>query len=102
MHSRQIVVEISPGKLALRSEDYNIGQSEEVLPVSYTDETVRIGFNASYLADFLSRSDRKQVRFLFKNGESAAELQPDTGAEKADFRYVVMPMKIQEASSTVP
>jgi DNA polymerase III subunit beta len=102
MHSRQIVVEISPGQLALRSEDYNIGQSEEVLPASYTDETVRIGFNASYLADFLSRSDRKQVRFLFKNGESAAELQPDTGAEKADFRYVVMPMKIQKAPSTAP
>lgn len=99
-HSRQIVIEISSGQLALRSEDYNIGKSEEVLPVSYTDEAVRIGFNASYLTDFLSRSDRKQVRFLFKNGESAAELQPEAGAEKADFRYVVMPMKIQEAPSS--
>lgn len=98
-HSRRIVVEISPGQLALRSENYNIGQSEEVLPVNYTDETLRIGFNASYLADFLSRSEHEQVRFLFKDGNCAAELQPEMGARKADFRYVVMPMMIHEPST---
>ncbi|MGH9656442.1 MAG: DNA polymerase III subunit beta [Bryobacteraceae bacterium] len=96
--TRCMVVEVSPGQLALQAEDSNVGRSEEVLPVAYTDEPVRIGFNASYLTDFLSHSEHGQVRFLFKDGSSAAELQPEEGSGNFDYRYVVMPMRVPSSA----
>lgn len=94
--TRCVVVEVSQGQLALRAEDSNVGESEEVLPVTYNDEPVRIGFNGSYLADFLARADHELVQFLFQNGSSAAELRPGTSAGSAEYRYIVMPMAIRE------
>lgn len=92
-------MEVSAGQLALQAEDSNVGRSEEVLPVAYTGQPVRIGFNASYLTDFLSRSEHKQVRFLFKDGSSATELQPERDSGSSDYRYVVMPMRIGQTCS---
>ncbi|MGH9440439.1 MAG: hypothetical protein ACRD22_21905, partial [Terriglobia bacterium] len=100
-HTRCIVVDVSPGQLVLQAEDSNVGRSEEVLPVAYTGEPARIGFNAFYLADFLSRSEYGQVRFLFKDGSSAAELQPETESGDLHCRYVVMPMKVP-LSTVIP
>lgn len=92
--TRCVVIEISPGQLSLRAEDTDVGQSEEVLPIAYNDEPVRIGFNASYLTDFLSCSEHSQVRFLFKDGNSAGELQPEIPHGCPEYRYVVMPMRV--------
>ncbi len=96
--TRCIVIEVSPGRLALHAEESNIGESDEVLPVVYNGEPVRIGFNASYLCDFLARTEHRSIRFSFRNGASAAELQPDL-PEAGDYRYVVMPMAIREESA---
>ncbi len=96
--TRCIAIEVSPGRLALHAEESNIGESEEVLPVAYDGEPVRIGFNASYLCDFLARTEHRSIRFSFRNGASAAELQPDV-PDAGAYRYVVMPMAIREESA---
>ena len=54
---------------------------------------MEIGFNASYLLEFLRASSEERVTFHFKDPHSAGELRPaGDGAEK--YRYVVMPMRI--------
>lgn len=91
--TRAVVIDVSEGQFTLRAEESNIGDSEEVLPVAYEGDPVRLGFNSSYLADFLARTEHQNVRFLFRDEASAAELQPDTSTN-GTYRYVVMPMRI--------
>lgn len=71
-----------------------MGESEESMPVAYSGPLARIGFNVSYLADFLSRTEEKTIRLLFNNADSATEWQPVTAAAVPDFRYIVMPMRV--------
>jgi len=96
--TRCIVVDISPGQFVLQAQESNIGESEEVIPVAYEGDQVRIGFNSSYLSEFLARAEHRHIRLLFSDGRSAAELQPDA-PEASGYRYVVMPMSIREGSA---
>lgn len=92
--TRCVVVEVSTNQVCVRAQDAAIGESEESIPVTYSGNATRIGFNAAYLADFLNRVEQQSVRFSFKDGDSAAEWQPWSETEAPDFRYVVMPMRI--------
>ena len=64
--TRCIVVEVSQGQMMLRAEDGNIGDSEAILPIAYADGTVRIGCNASYLADFWRAPNRNMSNSCFR------------------------------------
>jgi DNA polymerase-3 subunit beta len=92
--SRCVVVEVSANQLTVRAKDTVSGESEEALPITYSGETAHIGFNVSYLADFLNRAEQNEIRFLFNNADGATEWQPVTGAPAPDFRYIVMPMRV--------
>lgn len=92
--TRCVVVEMSTNQLTIRAQDANVGESEESMAVTYAGESARIGFNAAYLADFLSRAEQQNVRLLFNNADAATEWQPVVEAAEPDFRYVVMPMRI--------
>ncbi|MBV9084546.1 MAG: DNA polymerase III subunit beta, partial [Acidobacteriaceae bacterium] len=92
--TRCVVVEVSTNQLRVRAQDGAVGESEESLVVSYAGEPARIGFNAADLADFLNRAEHQDVRFLFKNADTATEWQPASDAAALEFRYVVMPMRI--------
>lgn len=92
--TRCVVVEVSTNQLCVRAQDTAVAESEESLVISYSGEPARIGFNAAYLADFLHRTEHHNVRFLFNNADTATEWQPGSDAATSDFRYVVMPMRI--------
>lgn len=92
--TRCVVVEVSTNQICIRAQEVAVGESEESLPISYAGEVARIGFNAAYLADFLNRAEHCDVRLLFNSADTATEWQPATEAGEPDFRYVVMPMRI--------
>ncbi len=92
--TRCVVVEVSTNQLCVRAQDAAVGESEEALEALYAGEAMRIGFNAVYLADFLNRAEHQNVRLLFNNADTATEWQPASDAATPDFRYVVMPMRI--------
>lgn len=92
--TRCVVVEVSTNQLCVRARDAAVGESEEALEATYAGEAMRIGFNAAYLADFLNRAEHQNVRLLFNNADTATEWQPANDAAAPDFRYVVMPMRI--------
>ncbi|MBI4873946.1 MAG: DNA polymerase III subunit beta, partial [Acidobacteria bacterium] len=48
---------------------------------------------AQYLFDFLRAVSEEDVRFYFKDSQSAGELRPGPTADYT-YRYVVMPMRI--------
>jgi DNA polymerase-3 subunit beta len=91
--SHAIRVKLEPGKLVISASSSDMGESEEELEASYEGEPVVIGFNAEYLLQFLGAVGEDQVVLEFKDEASAAQLRPVNGSG-AQYRYVVMPMRI--------
>ena len=54
---------------------------------------MEIGFNAQYLLDFLGVAGSDAVSLELKDHESQGMLRPQ-GEAAADYRYVVMPMRL--------
>ncbi|HTC36824.1 MAG TPA: DNA polymerase III subunit beta [Bryobacteraceae bacterium] len=93
--SRAVRMRVQEGELHIHSSLSETGESEESLPVEYDGASVEIGFNASYLLDFLRASSEAKVTFHFKDPNSAGELRPAVNGEAGyKYRYVVMPMRI--------
>lgn len=88
-----IRVRLEAGKLVLQASSSDLGESEEELEVSYDGAAVVIGFNAVYLEEFLHAVEEEAVVLEFKDESSAAQLRPVASAG-AQYRYVVMPMRI--------
>ena len=95
--SHAVRVNVGGGELKVHSSQADTGESEDSIPVDYNGAAVEIGFNATYVLDFLKACPESKVAFLFKDAASAGELRPE-GADDTplgyDYRYVIMPMRI--------
>ena len=81
------------GENTLRISSSNTEQEEaqEELDIVYSGEALDIGFNVSYLVDVLNNLTTDEVECALGDGNSSALF---TLKDKADFKYVVMPMRI--------
>jgi DNA polymerase-3 subunit beta len=92
--SRAIRVQFTNGEVRVYSSSVETGESEESVPSEYSGPEIEIGFNATYLLDFLRAISQESVTFELKDQKSAGEMRP-LGENVADqYRYVVMPMRI--------
>jgi DNA polymerase-3 subunit beta len=93
--SRAIRMQLFPGEVKVRAASTDTGESEETLPIEYDGPQVDIGFNAQYMLEFLRAVNSDEVRFLFRDPQSAGELQPIAPEGSTEnYRYVIMPMRI--------
>jgi DNA polymerase-3 subunit beta len=92
--SRAIRVQFAEGEIRVFSSSVETGESEESVPSEYHGPELEIGFNASYLLDFLRAIPQDKVAFALKDQKSAGEMQPSAEVLKDKYRYVVMPMRI--------
>lgn len=92
--SRAVKIRFCDGEAVIHSSLSESGESEESLPVDYSGPTTEIGFNATYLLEFLRATQEQSVQFHFKDAQSAGELTPSDGEGGYRYRYVVMPMRI--------
>ncbi|MGB6903836.1 MAG: DNA polymerase III subunit beta, partial [Acidobacteriaceae bacterium] len=54
-----------------------------------------VGFNSSYLIDFLKAiGNEGEVRLEFKDAQSAGQIRPEDGSDEYKYRYIIMPMRI--------
>ncbi len=88
-----VKLEINKGSLTVTSQNPDLGEAKEEVPIEYAGEPLKIGFNARYVLDVLAVLRSKDVSF-----ELADDLSPGVlrGAEEVDqgFTAVVMPMRI--------
>lgn len=89
--SHLVRLSVSKGTVKLASSDM-MGESEEDIPTEDAGSLLEIGFNGTYLLDFLRSVSDEQVRFLFNDPQCAGEFRP--AAANEDHRYVVMPMRV--------
>ena len=92
--SRAIKIRFADDEATIHSSLSESGESEESLAVDYGGPTTEIGFNATYLLEFLRAVGEPRVRFHFKDPQSAGELTPAGEDLNYRYRYVVMPMRI--------
>ena len=88
-----VKLDLSKGVLRVLSQNPDLGDAKEDVPVEYEGEPLKIGFNARYLTEVLAVIQSGDVQL-----ELADDLSPGVlrGAEEADqgFTAVVMPMRI--------
>jgi DNA polymerase-3 subunit beta len=91
--SHTIRLHLVPGSLHISAQTAEEGEARETVTTEYSGDEIEIGFNASYLQDFLNVISDGVVSFEFKDGNSQALLRPASD-DGYDYKYVVMPMRL--------
>jgi DNA polymerase-3 subunit beta len=82
---------IEPGTLRIASNNAEQEEAVDELDIDYGGDAIEIGFNVTYLIDALANMGQDMVKLELQDGNSSALL---TIPEDANFKYVVMPMRI--------
>ena len=82
---------LSDGSLKIICSNTEQEEAQEELDVAYKGDSLDIGFNVGYLLDVLNHLDVSEVLCGLGDANSSALI---TVPDKADFKYVVMPMRI--------
>ena len=93
--SNAIRMRVEKNELKISSSNTETGESEDSIETAYTGDPMMIGFNSQYLLEFLKVVGSGDVRFEFKDAQTAGQLRPDEAADSEyRYRYIVMPMRI--------
>ena len=86
---------IEQNELKVSSSSTEAGESEDTIETPYTFDAIVVGFNSSYLIDFLKAIGLEgEVRLEFKDAQSAGQIRPEDGSDEYKYRYIIMPMRI--------
>ncbi|QTD45360.1 DNA polymerase III subunit beta [Ottowia testudinis] len=81
-----------PGTLRVASSNAEQEEAVDELDIDYGGDEIEIGFNVTYLIDALANmSQQEMVRIELQDANSSALV---TLPDDANFKYVVMPMRI--------
>jgi len=93
--SGAIKIRLEQNELKLSAQSTDAGESEDIIETPYNYDPLIVGFNSSYLVDFLRAiGDTSEVRLEFKDAQSAGQMRPEDGNEETRYRYILMPMRI--------
>ncbi len=88
-----VKLELAKGTLRALSQNPDLGEAREQIPVEYQGEPLKIGFNARYLMDVLQVLSSDDVLLELADDLSPGILRP-VGEAAAQYTAVVMPMRI--------
>ncbi|MES2636036.1 MAG: DNA polymerase III subunit beta [Pseudomonadota bacterium] len=88
---RGIRMVLSNHNLKLISTNTEQEEAEEELEIDYTQDGLDIGFNVTYLIDVLNNVSDETINFSFADANSSCLI---TVPNDANYKYVVMPMRI--------
>jgi len=87
-------------KLAISNEGIEIsasspeyGEAKESIEKEYKGEPIAIGFNSTYMLDFLGAAADGPISIELKDEQSAGQMRP-LADESYRYRYIIMPMRI--------
>jgi DNA polymerase-3 subunit beta len=93
--SGAIKMRLEQNEMKVSSSSTDSGESEDTIETPYSFDPLVVGFNSSYLIDFLKAiGNEGEVRLEFKDAQSAGQLRPEDGDEDYRYRYIIMPMRI--------
>jgi DNA polymerase III subunit beta len=93
--SGAIRLRLESNELKISSQSTESGESEDTIDTPYAGDPIVVGFNSSYIIDFLkSLGNEGEVRLEFKDSQSAGQVRPEDPDAEYKSRYVLMPMRI--------
>ncbi len=98
-HSRAVRLAVVPGKVEFSASTPEQGEAREELKVAYDGDRIHVGFNVRYLLDFVAAVGSDEVRISLRDKDTQGLLTP-VGRKDEDYRYVIMPMRLEEPGDT--
>ena len=93
--SGAIRLRLESNELKISSQSTESGESEDTIDTPYSGDPITVGFNSTYIIDFLkSLGNEGEVRLEFKDSQSAGQIRPEDPDAEFRSRYVLMPMRI--------
>jgi DNA polymerase III subunit beta len=93
--SGAIKMRLEQNEVKISSSSTEAGESEDTIETPYNFDPIVVGFNSSYLIDFLRAiGNEGEVRLEFKDAQSAGQIRPEDGSDDYKYRYIIMPMRI--------
>jgi DNA polymerase III subunit beta len=93
--SGAIRLRLEGNELKISSSSTESGESEDTIDTPYSGDPIVVGFNSSYILDFLkAMGNEGEVRLEFKDSQSAGQMRPEDPDAEYKYRYVLMPMRI--------
>lgn len=93
--SGAVRLKLEANELKISSSSTESGESEDTIDTPYTGDAIQVGFNSSYILDFLkAQGNEGEVRLEFKDSQSAGQMRPEDPDAEYKYRYVLMPMRI--------
>ena len=93
--SGAIRLRLEGNELKISSNSAESGESEDTIDTPYAGDPIVVGFNSTYILDFLKAlGNEGEVRLEFKDSQSAGQMRPEDPDAEFKYRYVLMPMRI--------
>ena len=81
----------SPGELKIAASTPDVGDAEETIPAAFEGEPLEIGFNPDFLREGIESVEGDELLLRLISPLRPGLLQP---VDNADFRYLVMPIRL--------
>jgi len=93
--SGAIRLRLEDNELKINANSSEAGESEDTIDTPYSGQAISVGFNSTYILDFLKALDNQgEVRLEFKDTQAAGQMRPEDPEAEYRYRYVLMPMRI--------
>src|ERR1043166_7733837 len=90
-HAVKLAVSTEGVEISASSPEY--GEAKESIEKEYKGDPIAIGFNSSYVLDFLAAAAEGPISVELKDEQSAGQMRP-LADESYRYRYIIMPMRI--------
>ena len=90
-HSKGVIFSFTKGKMEITSSNLKLGDAREEVPVDYTGEGLKVGFNAQYVLDALSKIEEEEIDLKLRDQVSPGLVQP---AGDKDYTCLIMPIRV--------
>jgi DNA polymerase III subunit beta len=91
--SHAVKLAVSPEGVEISASSPEYGEAKESIEKEYKGDAIAIGFNSSYMLDFLAAAAEGPISIELKDEQSAGQMRP-LADESYRYRYVIMPMRI--------
>jgi DNA polymerase-3 subunit beta len=90
-HAVKMAVSREGIEISASSPEY--GEAKETIEKEYKGDAISIGFNSTYVLDFLAAAAEGPISIELKDEQSAGQMRP-LADESYRYRYIIMPMRI--------
>lgn len=93
-NSKLVRLSFYPGKLVVVLRNAERGESLDEVPIEYEGERLDVGFNVSYVMEFLKNMKSKQIEISLKDAGNQGLFRMAGQEEIGDYNHIIMPMRL--------